>query len=98
MLLEHKICVHTDHKNLTYEDTKYSNDRVLRQRLVLEEFNPRIVLIAGKKKIAADTLIQNPQEEKNQVVNETLMESYQMQEMDNELVLVSIDYSMIHAA
>ena len=86
MLLGKKLKIYTDHKNLTYQDTKYANDRVLRQRLVLEEFNPQIIWIDGEKNIAADTLRRNPQEEtQKQQVNEKMLETYQMDPGANEL-------------
>ena len=43
MLLGHKLQVHIDYKNLTYGDTKYANDCVLCQSLVLEEYSPELV-------------------------------------------------------
>ena len=72
MLLSQRLKNYTNHKNLTYQDTKYANNRVLRQRLVLEEFNPHIIWIDGEKNIAADTLSCNPQEEtQKQKINKT---------------------------
>ena len=49
MLYGQKLRVHTDHKNLTYRNTTFKYNRVLRQRLLLEEFGPEIVYIEGKK-------------------------------------------------
>ncbi len=37
MLLGHEIIVHTDHKNLTHPNSTHTSDRVLCQRLLLEE-------------------------------------------------------------
>ena len=37
IIYSHEIEVFTDHQNLTHENTDYSSDRILRQRLTLEE-------------------------------------------------------------
>jgi hypothetical protein len=63
MLLGHRIVVHTDHKNLTYPNSKHSSDRVLRQRLTLEEYGVEINYITGDKNVVADTLSRLPTEE-----------------------------------
>ena len=42
--------------NLTYAETKHTCDRVLRQRLVLEEYGRDIKYIEGKKNLVADAL------------------------------------------
>ena len=49
MLYGQKLRIHTDHKNLTYQKTTFSCNRVLRQRLLLEEFGPEIIYLEGKK-------------------------------------------------
>ena len=49
LLLGNRITIHTDHKNLMYLDTKHTCDRVLRQRLLLEEYGCEIKYIEGKK-------------------------------------------------
>lgn len=43
ILLGQQLTVHTDHTNLTYTHTDFSSHRVLRQRLVIEEFGAEIV-------------------------------------------------------
>jgi hypothetical protein len=63
MLLGHQIVVHTDHKNLTHPNSKHTSDRVLRQRLVLEEYGVELNYIAGDKNIVADALSRLPTEE-----------------------------------
>ena len=52
MLLGQQLKVHTDHKNLTYPHTNFSSDRVLRQRLVIEEFGAEIVYFPGEKMLS----------------------------------------------
>ena len=60
MLLGQRITVWTDHINLTYPNTQYSSDRVLRQRLVLEEYGCEIKYIKGEENTAADALSRLP--------------------------------------
>jgi transposase InsO family protein len=57
ILLGQRITVYTDHKNLTY--TTQNTERVLRWRLLIEEFNPKLVYLEGHKNIVADTLSRN---------------------------------------
>lgn len=99
MLLGQRIRVYTDHKNLTYEGTKHGNDRVLRQRLVLEEFGPELVWLAGEKNVAADMLSRIPQEEEAACkLNKAEVEAFQMDAMAAEQAPIPIDYQAIHAA
>ena len=56
MLLGQIIRIRTDHKNLTYETTNFSNDRILRQRLIIDEFGAIIYFISGENNEAADAL------------------------------------------
>ena len=54
ILLGHQITVYTDHKNLTY--TFFNTERVMRWRLILEEFGPELKYIKGEKNVVADAL------------------------------------------
>jgi hypothetical protein len=54
ILLGQQVVVHTVHLNILYG--KLSNDRITRWRLLLEEYGPKYVHIAGKNIIVADTL------------------------------------------
>jgi hypothetical protein len=54
ILLGQKIIVYTDHKNLTYKN--FNTDRVMRWRLILEEFGPELNYIKGETNIVADAL------------------------------------------
>lgn len=54
ILLGHEIRVYTDHKNLTYKN--FNTERVMRWRLILEEFGPQLNYIQGHKNIVADAL------------------------------------------
>jgi len=63
MLFGHKITVQTDHKNLTHQLSTHSSDRVLRQRLLLEEYGVELEYIEGEKNVVADALSRLPTEE-----------------------------------
>jgi len=54
ILLGQRITVYTDHKNLTYKN--FTTDRVMRWRLILEEYSPNLIYLAGEKNIVADGL------------------------------------------
>ncbi len=54
ILLGQKIVVHTDHKNLVYKH--FNTERVMRWRLLLEEYGPELQYIKGEKNIVADAL------------------------------------------
>ena len=54
ILLGHKIVVHTDHKNLVYKT--FNTERVMRWRLLIEEFGPELRYIKGEQNIVADVL------------------------------------------
>ena len=53
-LLGQKIIVHTDHKNLTYK--VFNTARVMRWRLILEEYRPDLQHLKGDKNVVADAL------------------------------------------
>jgi hypothetical protein len=63
MLLGHHIVMRTDHKNLTYPNSTHTSNRVLRQRLLLEEYGVELEYIKGEKNVATDTLSRLPTEE-----------------------------------
>ena len=54
ILLGHQITVYTDHKNLTYK--LFNTERVMRWRLILEEFVPELKYIKGEHTIVSDAL------------------------------------------
>jgi len=54
ILLGQRIHVYGDHKNLTYKN--FNTDRVLRWRLILEEFSPELIYIKGQNNVIADAL------------------------------------------
>ena len=54
ILLGQQIQIHTDHKNLTYKN--FNTERVMRWRLILEEYSPELLYIKGSHNIVADAL------------------------------------------
>ena len=70
ILLGHKITVYTDHKNLTYK--KFNTERVMRWRLLLEEYGPELVYIKGPDNIVADSLSRLGMNDKVKVEGEIL--------------------------
>ena len=58
ILLGHNIVIHTDHKNLSFSN--FTSARVLRWRLMIEEFGPKIQYIKGSNNGVADALSRLP--------------------------------------
>ena len=54
ILIGQRIRVYTDHKNLTYAN--FNTDRVMRWRLILEEFGPTLIYVKGTNNAAADAM------------------------------------------
>ena len=54
ILLGQEIEVFTDHQNLTYKN--FNTERVMRWRLILEEFNPKLTYIKGANNVVVDAL------------------------------------------
>ena len=54
ILLGHSIVVYTDHKNLTCKT--FNTERVMRWRLILEEYGPELRYIKGEDNTVADAL------------------------------------------
>jgi hypothetical protein len=67
ILLAHQIIVHTDHKNLIFKF--FNTERVMRWRLVLEEFGPELRYIKGERNIVAEALSCLDMNEDDTIVN-----------------------------
>jgi hypothetical protein len=78
ILLCQQVIVHTDHLNILYG--KLSNDRITRWRLLLEEYGPKHVHIAGKNNIVAYALsrLEKDEDEKLSETEEGLVLSHAM--------------------
>ena len=74
ILLGHNLTVYTDHKNLTVE--KFTTERVLRWRLMLEEYGSKIKYIKGPDNDAKYALIRHP------LINYYVKEGYITREHD----------------
>ena len=96
ILLGQQLRVYTDHKNLTYKS--FNTDRVLRWRLVLEEFSPELVYIKGENNVIADALsrldkVDSKKEKKPKL--EKLAELYALDDDDLPADAFPITYSNI---
>jgi hypothetical protein len=60
MLLGAKVNVYTDHKNITHQVSKFTTQRVMRWRLLLEEFGPKFFYKKGEDNIVADAYSRVP--------------------------------------
>ena len=67
MLYGADVHVHTDHKNLTYSMTQYTTQRVLRWRLLLEDFGVKFYYKKGETNVVADALSRVPRSEEKVV-------------------------------
>ena len=66
ILFGYPIRVYSDHKNLVHAATMSQSQRVMRWRLILEEFGPDIKHISGDENIVADAISRLPTANKDQ--------------------------------
>ena len=69
ILLGYEIEIHTDHKNLVHETLLMSSDRVMRWRLIIEEYGPKIFYIPGPNNVVADALSRLPTMDETPIIN-----------------------------
>ena len=74
ILLGYKVIVHTDHKNLTCKN--FNTERVMRWRLVLEEFGPELNYIKGENNVVADALSRLDMDNNREILNLTEAAGY----------------------
>ena len=93
ILFGQELVIHTDHKNLTCKEL--TTEQVLRQRLIIEEFNPIIQHKPGKDNIVADSLSRLPREGDTLPIETNLhfQENFGNDELDDDIFPVS--YSLI---
>ena len=104
ILLGHEIIVYTDHKNLTYK--VFNTQRVMRWRLIIEEFSPTLKYLKGVNNPVADALSRlhleaTPQSECDSTVLETpssqnLAEAFPIEEEDVPTWTLPIAYKLLY--
>ena len=67
IILGQQITVYTDNKNLTYKN--YNTERVMRWRLILEEFGPELKYIKGENNVVADALFRLEKSPNQEILN-----------------------------
>ena len=67
ILLGHQITVYTDNRNLTYK--MFNTERVIRWRLILEEFGPELKYVKGENNFVANTLSRLDMSENQEILN-----------------------------
>lgn len=90
-LLGAKLRVYTDHKNLTHKLTEYTAQRVMRWRLLLEEYGCEYRYLPGDKNSLADALSRVPtssHERENARHLDDADEVYSMEEQLAECLLI----------
>ncbi|MGH7974185.1 MAG: Ty3/Gypsy family RNase HI domain-containing protein, partial [bacterium] len=89
------IAVHTDHKNLIHH--KFTSDRVLRWRLLIEEFHPAIVYVEGNANVEADALSRLPLDDIAYDQEHQLHESFLFHPGCDAAQIYPLDFQLIAA-
>ncbi len=79
ILLGQQINVYTDHKNLTYKN--FNTERVMRWRLIIEEFSPNLIYIKGTHNVVADALSRLEIDDSNTLPNKESLNTEQFAEL-----------------
>ena len=87
ILLGHQITVYTDHKNLTYKI--FNTERVMRWRLILEEFGPELKYIKGENNVVADALSRLEKSPNQEILNISELYGYDDKDMPNSAYPIS---------
>ena len=87
------IRVYSDHKNLVHDATVSDSQRVMRWRMILEEYAPEIIHIKGEQNIAADALSRLPIQE----IEETPKNNHELfaQEIGEDLDAFPLEYARL---
>ena len=79
ILLDQRLKIYTDHKNLACRN--FNTDRLLRWRLILEEYSPDIEYIKDEKNIATDALSRLPNNGNQESIHEKMYTTETMSEL-----------------
>lgn len=82
ILLGQRIIVHTDHLNLLYD--KLASNRLIRWRMLIEEFGPQFEHVEGHNNVVADTLSRIEIEHRDRDEMETGDEAIQLSYMNTD--------------
>ena len=93
ILLGQRIRIYTDHKNLTYKN--FNTERVMRWRLILEEYNPELNYTKGTTNIIADALSRLDMDEKQHLSIYNYPLFYGSKSDDLDVNLFPLDFSTI---
>ena len=93
-LLGHHITVYTDHKNLT--KNIFNAEHVMRWRLILEEFGPKLKYIKGENNVVADALSRLEMSDNQDILN--ISELYGYDDKDLPDIAYTIHYHDISKA
>ena len=73
--------VYTDHKNITYKF--FNTERVMRWRLILEEFGPELKYIKGENNVVADALSLLEKNDNKEILNISELYGYDDEDMSD---------------
>ena len=101
ILLGQTSRVYTDHQNLTYKN--FNTERVMRWRLILEEYGPEILYLPGHKNVVADALSRlnlkpSSQEAKVTHTNLSMAELFGQTKSDLPSEIYPLKYSTLQRA
>ena len=83
-------------QNLTFKNTEHASNRVIRQRLILEEYGVDLQFIQGKKNEATDILSRNGFIHKPNIAVDTSKFEAMMHKIYNNELDVPIDHLTIY--
>lgn len=89
------IKVYSDHKNLVYAATISESQRVMRWRMILEEYGPEIVHIKGEENTSADALSRLPKVDREVKPNRKARNEIFAQEIGTEATTFPLEYASI---
>ena len=94
ILLGQRIKIYTDHKNLIYKN--FNTDRVMRWRLIIEEYAPELIHLKGETNIVADSLSRLALKNTASLTNNTFAVCY-ANELDSlPTDFFPLNYEIIH--